>query len=172
MGKVSMTTAALGALALAVMAGVARDAEGSQRGDGELRSVVEFRDGQSGVAGVTGTAWRVEPDGSWQVAQFRKAQLQRPLRQGRLSPKQLAALAGHLTALDAAGLPAQLGGFRGANPHMFVLRLGDHTVTASVPPGQALTETSLAGREAAAWSRYVAAALIIQRWTAGGDAGK
>jgi hypothetical protein len=103
---------------------------------------------------------------------FLNEKVQKTLRTGRLGEKQLAALAGHLAALDVAKLPKELGGFTGANPHVFALRFGDHAATVTVPPGQALTETALAGKEAEAWSRLVAAAAILQRWTAAGDAQK
>jgi hypothetical protein len=160
-------------LALAPLAGMGRaaDAEDYLTQDGKLRHGVEFRDGQSGFAGLTGTLWRVEPDGAWTVAAFRDEAAQKKLRQGKLSEKQLAALAGHLAALDVTGLPKDLGSFTGANPHVFSLRFGERTATVTVAPGQALTETTLRGEVKAAWSRFVAAAALLQRWTAG-DEGK
>jgi hypothetical protein len=69
-----------------------------------------------------------------------------------------------------AGLPEKLGGYKGANPHSFSLRFGEHTATATVAPGQPLTETTLPGE--AAWPRFVAATAILQRWTAAPEAEK
>jgi hypothetical protein len=125
------------ALGLALLGGTSRAAEPGDylTKDGKLSRVLEFRDGQSGFAGMTGTAWRVEPDGSCTVATFLNEKLQKTLRGGKLSEKQLAALAGHLAALDVAGLPNELGGFTGANPQVFALRFGDQTATATVAPG-------------------------------------
>jgi hypothetical protein len=50
-------------LALAALAGMARaaDAKDYLTKDGKLRHAVEFRDGQSGFAGVTGTLWLYRP---------------------------------------------------------------------------------------------------------------
>lgn len=170
--EVRMNRAALATVGLALLAAasLAADAGDYLAKDGKLRHPLEFRDGQSGFAGLTGTAWRVEPDGSWAVATFRNDKVQRMLRKGKLSEKQLAALAGHLAGLDVAGLPEALGGFKGANPHVFSLRFGGLTATATVAAGQALTETAMPGE--AAWPRFVAAAAVIQCWTAGGEAEK
>jgi hypothetical protein len=155
-------------LGLGLLAGPVRaaDPEAYLTKEGKLRHAVEFRDGQSGFAGVTGTAWKVEPDGSWTVSTFRNADVQKTLRRGKLTDRQLAALGHHLAALDVARLPRELGGFTGANPHVFSLRFGEHTATARTAPGQGLTGTVLPAREAEAWSRLVAAGVIVQRWTA------
>ncbi len=166
-----MERAALAALGIVLLATAARAADpGDYLKDGKLRQALELRDGQGGFAGVTGTAWVIEPDGSWTVFTFLNDRTQRTLRKGKLSEKQLAALAAQMAAQDVAGLPEMLGGFKGANPHVFSLRFGSHTATASVPPGQALTETVLPGE--AAWPRFVAAAAAVQLWTAGGERDK
>jgi len=153
-------------VALAALAAAGRAAEPADylTKDGQLKHPLEFRDGQGGIAGVTGTAWTIRPDGSWAVATFLNDKEQKVLGKGKLGAKQLAALAGHLAAQDVAGLPKAMGGFTGANPHTFTLRFGDQTTQVTVPPGQSLTDTALGGKEAAAWSRFVAAAALIQHW--------
>jgi hypothetical protein len=161
-------------LALAALAGAGQAAGPADylTKDGKLKHALEFRDGQSGFAGVTGTAWRVEPDGSWAVTTFRNDTRLKTLAKGKLSAKQLAALARHLAAQDVAGLPKAMGGFTGANPHTFTLRFGDRVTAVTVAPGQPLTKAALPGKEAAAWSRFVAAAVLIQHWArAAGKAG-
>jgi hypothetical protein len=154
-------------VALAALAAAGRAAEPADylTKDGQLKHALEFRDGQGGFAGVTGTAWKVEPDGSWAVTTFLNDKDQKTLARGKLSAKQLSALAGHLAAQDVTGLPKALGGFTGANPHTFTLRFGEHATQVTVAPGQALTETALAGKEAAPWARFVAAAVLVQHWT-------
>src|SRR5262249_52105680 len=105
-----MRVMALVALAALAAAGRAAEPADYLTKDGQLRHALEFRDGQGGVAGVTGTAWTVHPDGSWVVATFLNDKEQKVLSKGKLSAKQLAALAGHLAAQDVTGLPKAMGG--------------------------------------------------------------
>jgi hypothetical protein len=161
-----MRTTVLSVLSLVIAASSVggADDEGLLTKEGKLRHVIEFREGQGGFAGVTGVAWKIETDGSWSVATFLNDRTTKTIREGKLNEKQLAALASHLTALDVADLPKQLGEFKGANPRSFLLRIGDRTTTVTAGPGQRLTEVVLPGK--AAWSRFAAAAAIIQAWTA------
>src|SRR4051812_35518070 len=112
-----MKRAVWAALGLALLAGAGRAAEVGDylTKDGKLKQPLEFRDGQGGFAGVTGIAWAVETDGSYTVFTFLNDRVQKTLRKGKLSEKQLAALAAHLAAQDVARLPEALGGFKGAN---------------------------------------------------------
>jgi hypothetical protein len=154
-------------MALLVLAAVGRAADPADflGSDGKLKHALELRDGQSGFAGVTGTAWKIAPDGSWTVATFLNDREQKVLGKGKLSAKQLTALAGHLAAQDVTGLPKTMGGFTGANPHSCTLRFGERATEVTVAAGQQLTEVTLTGKEAAPWSRFVAAAVLIQHWT-------
>jgi hypothetical protein len=169
-----MKTAVLSVIAVILLAGtgIARDDEGLLTTDGKLKGPIEFRDGQGGFAGATGVAWKIDTDGSWTVANFRNETLKKKLRDGKLSARQLATLAGHLAALDVASLPKGLGDFTGANPHTFVLTIGDRTTTATLPAGARLSDVLLPEKESRAWSHVVAAAAIIQSWTAGDGPGK
>jgi hypothetical protein len=156
-----------------VATSAAADADAVLTKEGKLKAPIVFRDGQSGFSGVTGTVWKIDTDGSWAVATFLNEKTTRTLREGKLTDRQLAALAAHLAALEVGDLPKELGDFKGANPHTFVLRIGDRTTTVTVGAGtvtagagQRLTEVELPGKEAGAWSRFVAATAMIQRWTA------
>jgi hypothetical protein len=79
-----MNRAAMAVLGLALLAGPARAAEVGDylTKEGKLRQPMEFRDGQTGFAGVTGTAWAVETDGSWMVFTFLNHRVQKTLRKG------------------------------------------------------------------------------------------
>ncbi len=84
--------------------------------DGKLRAVLKISETQGGVVGFTGTVWVIEPSGDWRVAPVRNAQEGRPLRKGRLTDRQLTALAQHLATQDLLRLPDRLGPDTGANP--------------------------------------------------------
>src|SRR5262249_61088339 len=60
--------------------------------DGRLKERLEVRDTQSGFAGVSGTYWVIEPDGSWSTGQVRswvKGGKAAPSATGKLTPAQL-----------------------------------------------------------------------------------
>src|SRR5262249_51806009 len=82
--------------------------------DGQLAQTLEVADLQSGFAGVTGTAWVVEPSGKYAV--YRVINQKRDeLAKGELTKEQVAALAKELARYGAADLKGQ--GKPGVNPH-------------------------------------------------------
>jgi hypothetical protein len=97
-----------------------------------------------------------------------------PLRQGRLSGGQLAALAHHLAAQDLDGLPDRLD--IGGGMPQWSLRIACGGKTAQLLADWELPDLSelpppAGGQHAGEWSRLVALALVIQYWTRGADAG-
>jgi hypothetical protein len=107
--------------------------------DGRLSAAVELRDGQSGVVGVTGTLWTINPDGTFQVARFINQSVGQPERTGQLTPPVLQSLAESLASQDFAGLPMAICEEPLVNAHTVELRFGDQTVTCTLQPGKPLT---------------------------------
>ena len=103
--------------------------------DGKLTDTLTLKDGQSGFVGTTGSIWTVRPDGSWDRKRFINAKTNKPDQQGKLTPKQLQALADVLAHAQIHKLPAKLGKLRGANPHVVTLTWGKRTCVWTLPPG-------------------------------------
>jgi hypothetical protein len=98
--------------------------------DGRLKERLEVRETQSGFAGVTGTYWVIEPDGSWstgQVMSWVKGGKGAPSATGKLTAAQLAELAKALARHDLARLPHD--GRPGGNPHVVTIRFGERSVS-------------------------------------------
>jgi hypothetical protein len=135
--------------------------EGYVTKDGKLKETVTFRRDTVGLAPVgtpKGEAWAIAPTGDWtsQVAG----------RKGRLSAKQLAALAQHLAAQEFDSLPPTQGyqqqaldeiyqrvviGF-GKKSATFHFKIGESPIDYLPKPGDP---------QAAAWSRFVALELVL-----------
>ena len=103
--------------------------------DGKLPDTLTPQDGQGGFAGITGSIWTVRPDGSWDRKRFINARTNKPDQLGKLTPKQLHALANVLAHAQVHKLPGRLGKFRGANPHMVTLTWGKRKCVWTLPPG-------------------------------------
>ena len=78
-------------------------------GNGKLTDTLTLKDGQGGFVGMTGFIWTVRPDGSWDRKRFINARMNKPDQQGKLTAKQLQALADVLAHAQVSKLPAQLG---------------------------------------------------------------
>jgi hypothetical protein len=136
---------------------------------GQLKHTLEFQDVQGGIAGFTGTAWIIEPSGEWRVVPFHNTPRGTPLRQGKLTEAQAAALATHLAIQDFLALPTQLGGAPPVNPRQLTIRFGDKATTLVWRPGADLTEVVPPPKDpqTAEWARFVVLALVIDYWTKG-----
>ncbi len=110
--------------------------------DGKLRAALTLKDGQSGFAGVTGFIWTIQPDGSWEHKRFFNKSVDKADRQGELTAKQLQSLADVLAHAQLDKLPAKLGEFRGANPHVVTLSWGKHQCDWTLPTGSPVPKYS------------------------------
>lgn len=115
--------------------------------DGRLQAELELRDAQSGVAGVTGTAWTIATDGRWTKALFFNERVQPPTCHGTLSQKQLTTLAQLLTQYDFATLLVRFGVPPPANPHTLDIRFDDVRRTLTMR-AEADRQDKLTGRAA------------------------
>lgn len=99
--------------------------------DGKLKHALELREGMEGGPGRPhGRTLRIEPSGEWQITGDWGVE-SRTIK-GKLSRKQLAALARQLATQDFLGLPAHLRGPGfvgdvGFAEHYVSLRFGDKT---------------------------------------------
>jgi hypothetical protein len=136
---------------------------------GQLKQPLEFQDVQGGVAGFTGRAWIIEPSGEWRIVPFHNRPLDTPLRQGKLTEAQVAALATHLATQDFLTLPTHLGGTPPANPRQLTIRFGDKATTLVWRPLADLSEAVPPSQDpqTAEWARFVVLVLVIDYWTRG-----
>ena len=135
---------------------------------GRLKHTLQMLKTEPGQDGRRGTVWIIEPSGEWQVVPFVK---DRPgdkiLRKGKLTPNQLLALANHLAAQDLLHLPKDFGVGLPVNPHLITIRFGEKSTTLDCGTFADPTEAAPSPRDpqAAAWSRVVALAFVIEHMT-------
>lgn len=103
--------------------------------DGNLTAILSLKDGQGGIAGITGLLWTVRPDGSWERKPFTNKSIGKPDQKGKLTPKQLQTLADILAHAQIHKLPAKIGNFRGPNPHLVTLSWGKQQCVWTLPAG-------------------------------------
>jgi len=103
--------------------------------DGKLGQILILKDGQGGFAGITGSIWIIDPDGSWEHKRFFNNRIDKAVQHGKLTTKKLKVLADVLAHAQMNKLPARLGGFRGANPHVVTLSWGKDQCVWSLPAG-------------------------------------
>ncbi|MDP7011809.1 MAG: hypothetical protein QF685_10545 [Verrucomicrobiota bacterium] len=103
--------------------------------DGELSALLTLKDSQGGFVGTNGLIWTVHPDGSWDRKRFINRTIRKADMQGKLSAKELQALADVLAHAQVDKLPSKIGKFRGANPHVVTLSWGKHQCVWTLPPG-------------------------------------
>jgi hypothetical protein len=130
--------------------------------DGKLKEAVTFRQGSVGLAppGTVpkGEAWTIAPTGDWttQVAGTK----------GKLSPKQLAALAQHLATQDFNSLPQTQGYRQQALDEVYqcvVIGFGRKSAIFNFKRGESRIDylPKAGDPQAAAWSRFVALELVL-----------
>jgi len=103
--------------------------------DGMLTATLTFRDVQGGIAGFTGVVWAIQPDGSWDCKRIIGRKTRKPDLSGKLSAEQLHQMTDVLAHAQVDKLPARLGKFRGANPHVVTLSWGKQQCTWTLRPG-------------------------------------
>src|SRR5713226_6435560 len=125
--------------------------------DGQLKAAITIRTGAHGLVAVGGPkaeVWVIEPTGDWtrQVAPAK----------GKLSTKQLAALAQHLATQDFNSLPKMQGyeskGADGASYQYVVIAFGKKEAAFYTKSGESRADYLPKPRDpkAAAWSRFIA----------------
>lgn len=124
--------------------------------DGQLTHALTIEFGALQIFAPPGDSWTIEPDGRW-----RRDLLE---THGQLAPKQLAALAQHLSAQGFGSLPDVLG-FKDENAsHDFVrIQFGKKAVEFRMAPGKTQADylPEKGDPNPAAWSRFVALELVL-----------
>lgn len=115
--------------------------------DGKLAETLELQDAQEGFAGLSGEILTVQPDGTWRIARFLNDRVEEPHRRGRLSAKELKALAGVLAEQDFSELPSVVGQAPEVNPHRITVRFGETSSTLVMEPGQDVPEIAALQRD-------------------------
>lgn len=121
--------------ALSILAGESVFAEDYLTKDGNLAQQLKVVELQGGFAGYTGTQFTIAPDGSWSSDSIFNQKVT-PKDKGKLSPKELAKLAGLLEKYELAKLPAESGKQPGANPRTITLEFGKQkaSLVGQTPP--------------------------------------
>jgi hypothetical protein len=126
--------------------------------DGKLKETVTFKTGGVDFLAPPGHVWVIEPSGDW----TRK----HTGTKGKLTAKQLAALAQHLAAQDFKSLPNAQGfdiESRDAGYHYIVIAIGKKEVAFYTKIGESYDNylPKSDDPKAAAWSRFIALKLIL-----------
>lgn len=128
--------AALGIIAQAADPDVSAYLEG-RGGARTLRHDLVLREEQGGVAGVSGTTWRLDRAGGWSTHRFRVVDGEdrpsaRGRRESRLTPGDLGRIAREMGRHRLLELPGRVGPTPArpdVNGHRYTLRFGDHATT-------------------------------------------
>jgi hypothetical protein len=118
----------VGALALAIGL-FSWDARGGATA-ADLPGKLVLKDSHGGVMGNSGRIWTIEADGRWSLARFTKnggqpEEVGPPIREGRLTPPQLAELGRVIDEKKLAGLGEWVNEPQRENPHHVTIWLGD-----------------------------------------------
>jgi hypothetical protein len=105
-----------------------------------LRDTIVLRLGQSGFGGVTGTEYRIEPNGTWRAVTFVDERSMGVVGEGQLDLGKLSTLSDQLSQIDFSAVREQTKSFEGINPASVELRYGSEVVTATLPPGHSLDQ--------------------------------
>jgi hypothetical protein len=90
---------------------------------GKLTQTLKITQLQGGFAGFTGFEYTIEPDGTWASASVFR-QKTTPKDKGKLSAKELEAVAAILAKNELDKLPPKSGKQPGANPHTITIEFG------------------------------------------------
>jgi len=135
-----------------------------------LKEKLTLRDLQGGFAGFTGWLTTVNVDGTWTRQQVFNRQLRPAAQSGKLTATQIKSLQAALNAAEVAKLPAQIGNFRGANPHVVTLTIGNRQSVLTLPTGRPLP-AALPGGKLDDTGRFVMVAQQLKGLKAGNAGG-
>ena len=106
--------------------------------DGQLKQELVLIEAQGGFAGFTGHRWTVAANGAWRRQPFLNEMVRKADVSGKLSSKQLVALADRLAREKLLDLPKQIGPDPMVNPKSFTLKFGKHETVLILMPGAPL----------------------------------
>ncbi|MBN2497662.1 MAG: hypothetical protein JXR96_23920 [Deltaproteobacteria bacterium] len=116
---------------------------------GELRERLELSETRSGFAGINGSLYEIDPDGSWTLSHVAgpgsKGWKEDRVASGKLARKQLAHLAAELARIELRKLPSH--GVARVNPYVIAIRFGKRESVLESGRGKASEEEDRAIRE-------------------------
>ncbi|HIL25677.1 MAG TPA: hypothetical protein EYG19_09815 [Verrucomicrobia bacterium] len=113
---------------------------------GVLPKKISLKDAQGGFAGFTGWVTTINVDGTWNRRQFFNQQLRPIEKQGKLTDAQAQSIKAAIATAQIEKLPARLGKFRGANPHVLTLTHGEKQIVLTLPTGTKLEQPQPGGK--------------------------
>jgi hypothetical protein len=113
--------------------------------NGNLIAELEFKDGQSGFVGVSGTSWTILPDGSSRANRFVNDTISSAYKTCLLDKRELASIAKVLSDVNFAELPPDIPSEPTINPHHLTIRLGEKSSTLQLEAGETI-ENALQAR--------------------------
>ena len=122
---------------------------------------ITLKDAQGGFVGFSGWITTVDVDGTWTRSQFINQNVRPTTQRGQLSATQARHIKSRLTTAQVEKLPARLGKFRGANPHVYTLTVGEKQITLTLPTGAKLEKPQPGGKLADADAFALVAAELM-----------
>ena len=138
---------------------------------GALPAKVTLKDAQGGFVGFTGWITTVNVDGSWTRSQFINKKVRPASQRGQLTAAQIKMLAETLKTANVQKLPARMGKFHGANPHVITLTCGDHQCVFTLPAGSKLLKDEPNAGPNGAANRFMLVASQLAGLKAGAPSG-
>ena len=126
---------------LGFMAAIAMNKSSSNsflKENGNLIAELEFKDGQSGFVGISGTKWIILPDGTCRGSRFVNDTVSSAHQICQLERQDLASIANSLSKSNFTELPSEIASKPTLNPHNFTIRLGEKSSTLQLQAGETI----------------------------------
>ncbi|MDY6902822.1 MAG: hypothetical protein SWZ49_32845 [Cyanobacteriota bacterium] len=133
---------------LGFMAAIAMNKSSSNsflKENGNLIAELEFKDGQSGFVGISGTKWIILPDGTCRGSRFVNDTVSSAHQICQLERQDLASIANSLSKSNFTKLPSEIPSKPTLNPHLLTIRLGEKSSTLQLAAGETI-ENALQAR--------------------------
>ncbi|MEA5594020.1 hypothetical protein [Rivularia sp. UHCC 0363] len=106
--------------------------------DGNLIAELEFKDGQMGFVGISGTSWTILPDGTSRANRFVNDTVSSAYKTCLLDKRELASIAKVLSDVNFAELPPDIPSEPTINPHLLTVRVGEKSSTLQLQAGETI----------------------------------
>ena len=126
---------------LGFMAAIAMNKSSSNsflKENGNLIAELEFKDGQSGFVGISGTSWIILSDGTCRGSRFVNDTVSSAHQICQLERQDLASIANSLSKSNFTELPSEIPSKPTINPHLLTIRLGEKSSTLQLQAGETI----------------------------------
>ncbi|MGB6296305.1 MAG: hypothetical protein WBF90_08975 [Rivularia sp. (in: cyanobacteria)] len=114
--------------------------------NGNLIAELEFKDGQSGFVGISGTSWIILSDGTCRGSRFVNDTVSSAHQICQLERQDLASIANSLSKSNFTKLPSEIPSKPTLNPHLLTIRLGEKSSTLQLAAGETIQNALQARR--------------------------